>query len=47
VLDTGPAVQGRVLDLYMWSCFDALDLGRAPAAVTVLRLGWDPKTSVQ
>ena len=47
VLDTGPAVQGRVLDLYMWSCFDALDLGRAPAAVTVLRLGWDPKSSVQ
>jgi len=47
VLDTGPAVQGRILDIYMWSCFDALDLGRARAAVTVLRLGWDPKTSVQ
>lgn len=47
VLDTGPAVQGRVLDLYMWSCFDALDFGRRRAAVTVLRMGWDPKTSAQ
>jgi 3D (Asp-Asp-Asp) domain-containing protein len=47
VLDTGPAVQGRILDIYMWSCFDALDFGRRRAAVTVLRMGWDPKTSVK
>ena len=47
VLDTGPEVQGRELDLYMWSCYDALEFGRRPAAVTVLRLGWDPKTSVR
>lgn len=47
VLDTGPAVQGRILDIYMWSCFDALDFGRRRAAVTVLRMGWDPKTSVR
>lgn len=47
VLDTGPAVQGRVLDIYMWSCYDALDFGRRRAAVTVLRLGWDPQTSVR
>lgn len=47
VLDTGPAVQGRVIDIYMWSCYDALDFGRRPAAVTTLRLGWDPQTSVR
>jgi 3D (Asp-Asp-Asp) domain-containing protein len=47
VLDTGPEVQGRELDIYIWSCFEALDLGRRKAAVTVLRLGWDPKASVR
>lgn len=47
VLDTGPAVQGRTIDIYMWSCYDALDFGRRRAAVTTLRLGWDPKTSVR
>jgi 3D (Asp-Asp-Asp) domain-containing protein len=46
VLDTGPEVQGRELDIYMWSCVDALAFGRQRAAVTVLRLGWDPKASV-
>jgi len=42
VLDTGPSVQGSHLDLYMWSCFDALAFGRRPVTVTVLRLGWSP-----
>ncbi|HQX81054.1 MAG TPA: 3D domain-containing protein, partial [Vicinamibacterales bacterium] len=42
VLDTGPEVQGRELDIYIWSCFEALDFGRRKAAVTVLRMGWDP-----
>lgn len=42
VLDTGPKVQGRHLDLYMWSCYEALDFGRRPVTVTVLRLGWRP-----
>lgn len=42
VLDTGPAVQGRHLDLYMWSCFEALDFGRRRVTVTVLRRGWRP-----
>lgn len=42
VLDTGPAVQGREVDIYMWSCNDALAFGRRQARVTVLRLGWDP-----
>jgi len=45
VLDTGPEVQGRELDLYIWSCNEALHFGRKPVQVTVLRLGWDPKAS--
>jgi 3D (Asp-Asp-Asp) domain-containing protein len=45
VMDTGPKVQGRVLDLYMWSCKEALRFGRKHVAVTVLRLGWNPQAS--
>ena len=45
VMDTGPRVQGRVLDLYMWSCHEALGFGRREVQITVLRLGWDPKAS--
>jgi 3D (Asp-Asp-Asp) domain-containing protein len=47
VLDTGPKVQGRMLDLYMWSCHEALAFGRKNVQVTVLRLGWDPRSSAQ
>ena len=39
VMDTGPAVQGRTVDLYLWSCKEALEFGRRPVRVTVLRLG--------
>lgn len=42
VLDTGPKVQGRHLDLYMWSCHEALAFGRRPVTVTILRRGWKP-----
>src|SRR3954469_6347113 len=28
VMDTGPAVQGRQVDVYMWSCNEALQFGR-------------------
>ena len=45
VMDTGPKVQGRLLDLYMWSCHEALKFGRKDVQVTVLRLGWDPRAS--
>ena len=45
ILDTGPAVQGREVDLYMWSCHDALRFGRRPIHVTVLRLGWSPQAT--
>ena len=45
VVDTGPAVQGREIDIYMWSCHEALKFGRRPVRLTVLRLGWDPKAT--
>ena len=45
VVDTGPAVQGREIDLYMWSCHDALKFGRQQVRLTVLRLGWNPKAT--
>jgi 3D (Asp-Asp-Asp) domain-containing protein len=46
VLDTGPDIQGYRVDLYMWSCYEALDFGRRPVTVTVLRRGWAPDQSV-
>jgi 3D (Asp-Asp-Asp) domain-containing protein len=42
ILDTGPEIHGREVDVYMWSCFEALRFGRKSAHVTVLRLGWNP-----
>lgn len=46
VMDTGPAVQGRIVDLYLWSCTEARAFGRRPVRLTVLRLGWNPQHSV-
>lgn len=43
IMDTGPEVQGHELDVYMWSCFDALRFGRQDVHLVVLRLGWNPK----
>lgn len=45
IMDTGPSVQGRTLDLYTWSCNDALKFGRRSVRVHVLRLGWNPQNS--
>lgn len=45
IMDTGPSVQGRLVDLYMWSCNEALAFGRQPIDLTVLRLGWNPSAS--
>lgn len=45
ILDTGPAVQGRQVDVYMWSCNEALEFGRQAIHVTVLRLGWNPRAT--
>jgi 3D (Asp-Asp-Asp) domain-containing protein len=45
VMDTGPAVQGRQVDVYMWNCNEALAFGRKPIHLTVLRLGWNPRAT--
>lgn len=45
VMDTGPSVQGRHVDVYMWSCIEALQFGRRPIHLTVLRLGWNPRAT--
>jgi 3D (Asp-Asp-Asp) domain-containing protein len=45
VLDTGPDIQGRRIDLYMWSCNDALQFGRQTVSLNVLRLGWNPRAT--
>jgi 3D (Asp-Asp-Asp) domain-containing protein len=45
IMDTGPKVQGRKLDLYMWSCHEALAFGHRAITLTVLRLGWNPQAS--
>ena len=45
VMDTGPAVQGRQLDLYIWNCNEALKFGRRPVRIFVLRLGWNPRAT--
>lgn len=45
IMDTGPMVLGRHIDIYMWSCTEAVRFGRRPVEVTVLRLGWNPRSS--
>jgi 3D (Asp-Asp-Asp) domain-containing protein len=45
IMDTGPKVQGRHIDIYMWSCNEALQFGRRLVRLTVLRLGWNPRAS--
>jgi 3D (Asp-Asp-Asp) domain-containing protein len=45
IMDTGPQVQGRHVDIYMWSCNEALQLGRQDILLTVVRLGWNPRAS--
>jgi len=45
VLDTGPSVHGHEIDIYIWSCNEALQFGRRPVTLSVLRLGWSPRAS--
>jgi len=45
IMDTGPKVHGRHIDIYMWNCHEALELGRRTMQITVLRLGWNPRAS--
>ena len=45
VMDTGPRVHGRHLDIYLWNCDEAVRLGRKDMIITVLRMGWNPRNS--
>ena len=45
ILDTGPSVQGRIVDMYMWNCNEALEFGRKSIRLMVLRLGWNPRAT--
>jgi 3D (Asp-Asp-Asp) domain-containing protein len=47
IMDTGPAVQGRKLDLYMWSCNEALTFGRQDVRLTIVRMGWNPRATTR
>jgi 3D (Asp-Asp-Asp) domain-containing protein len=47
ILDTGPEIQGRRVDLYMWSCNEALAFGRQSVRLTVLRMGWNPRATTR
>jgi 3D (Asp-Asp-Asp) domain-containing protein len=42
IMDTGPSIQGREVDIYMWNCDEAVQFGRRPIRLVVLRLGWNP-----
>src|SRR5262245_47240134 len=35
VMDTGPSVQGRQIDIYMWNCNEALQFGRQAVHLVV------------
>jgi 3D (Asp-Asp-Asp) domain-containing protein len=45
IMDTGPVVRGRLLDIYMRNCDEATRFGRRSVQVFVLRLGWNPRAS--
>jgi 3D (Asp-Asp-Asp) domain-containing protein len=45
VMDTGGKILGKRIDLYMWSCSEAINFGRRDVVLTVLRLGWSPMNS--
>jgi 3D (Asp-Asp-Asp) domain-containing protein len=42
VTDTGAAVKGRTIDLYIDDCAEAKRFGRRTMSVAVIRRGWDP-----
>ena len=45
IMDTGPVVKGRNIDIYTKNCNEAVRFGRRSAQIFVLRLGWDPRAS--
>ena len=47
VLDTGKKVRGRLIDVYVKDCSEAVRFGRRTAQVATLRKGWDPRSQSQ
>jgi 3D (Asp-Asp-Asp) domain-containing protein len=45
VLDTGAKVKGKIIDIYVEECDEAVEFGRRDATVRIIRLGWDPEAS--
>ena len=45
IMDTGPVVKGRRLDIYTWNCDEAVTFGLRRVQVFVLRLGWNPRAT--
>src|SRR4051812_25996852 len=45
ILDTGPEIKGHEVDLYLWSCTEALEFGRRDSHLTLLRQGWNPRAT--
>ena len=45
VMDTGSAVQGRRIDVFVDSCHEAKQFGLRRVLVRVLRFGWHPRAS--
>ncbi len=45
VMDTGRAVKGRDIDLFIPNCSRAEEFGRKPVRIRVLRKGWSPAAS--
>jgi 3D (Asp-Asp-Asp) domain-containing protein len=47
VMDTGPAVKGPKIDIFIPNCAVAEEFGEQRVRVRLLRLGWDPKASAE
>jgi 3D (Asp-Asp-Asp) domain-containing protein len=45
VMDTGGKVKGKIIDIYMPNYDEAMEFGRQPVVVKVLRHGWHPEST--
>lgn len=43
VLDTGGLVKGKIVDIYMPHYEEAIEFGRQPVLLRVIRMGWSPE----
>jgi 3D (Asp-Asp-Asp) domain-containing protein len=45
IMDTGPVVKGRKIDIYTRNCDEAIRFGVRRVRLFVLRLGWNPRAT--